>query len=86
VLYEYECKNCGHHFEKIVKMANRLDAVNEQCPECGIAAVEQFIGTLRVIENHKLMTRKRPDGQFSERMEKIHLNTPGSTLNNSGYF
>jgi putative FmdB family regulatory protein len=38
-LYEYECKKCGHRFEKIVKYS---DKPHKKCPECG-GAVEQMI-------------------------------------------
>jgi putative FmdB family regulatory protein len=38
-LYEYQCKKCGHRFEKIQKFS---DKPIKKCPECG-AAVEQVI-------------------------------------------
>jgi putative FmdB family regulatory protein len=38
-LYEYECKKCGHRFEKIQKFSDRMV---KKCPECG-GAVEQMI-------------------------------------------
>jgi putative FmdB family regulatory protein len=38
-LYEYECKKCGHRFEKILKFS---DKPIKKCPECG-GAVEQVI-------------------------------------------
>ena len=38
-LYEYECKKCGHRFEKIQKFS---DKPVKKCPECG-GAVEQII-------------------------------------------
>ena len=38
-LYEYECKKCGHRFEKIQKFS---DAMVKKCPECG-GKVEQMI-------------------------------------------
>ena len=38
-LYEYQCKKCGHLFEKIVKFS---DKPIKKCPECG-GAVEQTI-------------------------------------------
>lgn len=38
-LYEYECKKCGHRFEKIQKFS---DKKIKKCPECG-GAVEQVI-------------------------------------------
>jgi putative FmdB family regulatory protein len=39
--YEYECRNCGLHFEKFQKMS---DAPLDKCPECG-GAVTRLIGT-----------------------------------------
>lgn len=38
-LYEYQCKKCGHRFEKIQKFS---DPKVKKCPECG-GAVEQVI-------------------------------------------
>ena len=38
-LYEYECKKCGHRFEKIQKFSARMV---KKCPECG-GVVEQMI-------------------------------------------
>ena len=38
-LYEYECKKCGHRFERIQKFS---DPMIKKCPECG-GKVEQMI-------------------------------------------
>lgn len=38
-LYEYQCKKCGHRFEKIQKFS---DKPVKKCPECG-GPVEQMI-------------------------------------------
>ena len=38
-LYEYQCKKCGHRFEKIQKFSDRPV---KKCPECG-GIVEQTI-------------------------------------------
>ncbi len=38
-LYEYQCKKCGHRFEKILKFSDRPI---KKCPECG-GAVEQLL-------------------------------------------
>jgi len=38
-LYEYQCKKCGHVFERIQKFS---DKPVKKCPECG-GAVEQTI-------------------------------------------
>lgn len=38
-LYEYECKKCGHRFERIQKFS---DPMVKKCPECG-GKVEQLL-------------------------------------------
>ena len=38
-LYEYECKKCGHRFERIQKFS---DPMVKKCPDCG-GKVEQMI-------------------------------------------
>jgi putative FmdB family regulatory protein len=38
-LYEYQCKKCGHRFEKIRKFS---DKPIKKCPECG-GVVEQLL-------------------------------------------
>ncbi len=38
-LYEYQCKKCGHRFEKIQKFS---DPEIKKCPECG-GAVEKLL-------------------------------------------
>jgi putative FmdB family regulatory protein len=38
-LYEYQCKKCGHRFEKIQKFSDKLV---KKCPKCG-GPVEQTI-------------------------------------------
>jgi len=38
-LYEYQCKRCGHRFEKIRKFS---DKQLRKCPECG-GALEQLV-------------------------------------------
>ena len=82
----YECKECGIAFELVLKMANRLDPTNCACPECGFGRIEQMLSAPMSIDIHKLMQAKKPDGEFRERMQKIHQNTPGSTLNQGNYF
>src|SRR5690348_9624437 len=38
-LYEYQCKKCGHRFEKIQKFSDKMI---RKCPDCG-GPVEQTI-------------------------------------------
>ena len=43
--YEYQCKTCGYHFERVQRFA---DAPITECPECG-AAVRRVIHPAGVI-------------------------------------
>jgi putative FmdB family regulatory protein len=38
-LYEYQCKKCGHRFERIQKFSDKM---LKKCPECG-GVIEQMI-------------------------------------------
>ena len=38
-LYEYQCKKCGHRFERIQKFSDKMV---KKCPDCG-GVVEQMI-------------------------------------------
>jgi putative FmdB family regulatory protein len=39
-LYEYQCKNCAHRFERIVKFS---DPPLKTCPQCGKDTIDQMI-------------------------------------------
>ena len=43
-LYEYQCKKCGHRFEKIQKFS---DKPIKKCPECG-GPVEKLLSAAAV--------------------------------------
>ncbi len=40
--YEYECPDCGHHFELFQQMS---DPVKRKCPECSGRKLKRLIGT-----------------------------------------
>jgi putative FmdB family regulatory protein len=40
-LYEYQCQNCGHRFERIQKFS---DAPIAECPKCG-GAVQKLVSS-----------------------------------------
>ncbi len=39
-IYEYECDDCGHQFEKLQKMN---DAVLKDCPDCDNSSLRKLI-------------------------------------------
>ena len=42
-LYEYECKKCGHRFEKLVSFSNA--SKNQPCPSCKSEESEKLMST-----------------------------------------
>lgn len=84
MIYNYQCKECGHEFEKVVKMADREVAINSPCPECGEMKVQQVIGVPVYVDDHKLMGQnRRLPSEFKEVLSKVHSRTPGSKLNDN---
>lgn len=39
-IYEYECENCGHHFEQLQKVS---DKPLKECPKCGKPTLHKLI-------------------------------------------
>lgn len=42
-IYEYECKSCGHSFERIMKVGEEAPP----CPACGMGRVERRVTAFR---------------------------------------
>src|SRR5580692_8045212 len=70
-LYEYECKKCGHRFEKIQKFSDKMV---KKCPECG-GVVEQMISAPAV--------QFKGTGWYVTDYAK-KSSSPGSSSGNSG--
>lgn len=81
--YDYQCGECGHTFESVLRMADRLAPTVEPCPACDAeGTVQQVIGVPMYVDNHKLMGRDaKLDSGFREVMAKVHERTPKSNLN-----
>jgi len=82
--YDYVCQECKHHFELITKIDNRKDAEEEPCPNCTAPAVELVMSAPAIGDPVRLGIT-RPDGGFSEVLQKIHKSNRGSQLHNSRY-
>lgn len=35
MIYDYQCRNCEHTFEKNISMTRRNEPTEEPCPNCG---------------------------------------------------
>ena len=75
-LYEYQCKKCGHRFEKIQKYSDKMV---KKCPECGgqveqmiSAPAVQFKGSGWYVTDYakKSHTSASPDGGSKESKDK----------------
>lgn len=40
--YDYECENCGHHFEQFQSITTKP---TKKCPECGKLKLQRLIGS-----------------------------------------
>jgi putative FmdB family regulatory protein len=70
--YDYTCSKCGHTFERICRIANRLDAEQEPCPGCNDkCCVSLTINTPSLVSPFRVDGLVKPKGDFKERMQQI---------------
>ncbi|ATV46353.1 hypothetical protein [Lake Baikal phage Baikal-20-5m-C28] len=67
--YAYKCKKCEHYFEKLVKMAERDDAINHPCPECA-GEIYRTMETAGLISDSMSITR-RAGSEWADRLKYI---------------
>lgn len=82
--YVYACTQCEHRFERVMKMDDRNLPTEEACPNCSMSTVEMQICAPALGDSVRLGIT-RPDGGFSEVLQKIHHNNRGSKLHDSRY-
>lgn len=83
-IYDYKCKDCNHHFDKMVSMSNHKK--EQLCPICsGIS--ERTVGAYAPsIGDPIRLGLKKPSDGFRDLLRNIDAKTPGSILkNNSSY-
>jgi putative FmdB family regulatory protein len=83
-LYEYECKKCGHRFERIQRFS---DPMVKKCPECGgkveqmiSAPAVQFKGTGWYVTDYA----KKSSGSGSSSESKSDSDGKGDSAKDSG--
>lgn len=80
--YDYQCKECQHHFTDLLKMDDRNQPCQSPCPNCKKdGTIEQLLSAPSVIlDNTKLTFRKKIPGAMRERLQEIKRKNPGSKI------
>ena len=63
-LYDYECKQCGHEFEKLVRPGDPAPT----CAECGSGDLDKLLPTVAVSTEH---TREQNLGKARAKAKKV---------------
>lgn len=81
-VYDYQCKECQHHFTDMLKIDDRNLPCQGECPNCKkTGTVEQLLSAPSVIvDNTKLNFYKKVPGAMKERLQEIKKNYKGSTI------
>lgn len=70
--YDYTCSKCGHTFDKICRIDNRLDAEKDPCPSCNAElSVNLTINSPSLVSPFRVDGLVKPGGDFKERMQQI---------------
>ena len=51
-VYEYECKKCGHRFERVESLGEH-GSKRVSCPSCKSTSVRQLLGSVNVQTSKK---------------------------------
>lgn len=80
--YQYQCKQCGHSFEQILKIADRLLPEQTPCEKCG-GEIQQAILIAPSFKDPwgaDLHDKKQVGSDWKEVLSHIHQKNPGSNL------
>lgn len=70
--YEYECKKCGHSFERNLPIEKRDAPMREACPNCGERGlVSRIISKLAITTGGIVPLHKRAGDGFNDLLKKI---------------
>lgn len=79
--YDYHCKDCGHGFTAIKRIAERNDPEDVPCEECGKLSVAQKIGAPLISYQVGGILSKTDNG-WKEVQQKIKSGSGrGNTIN-----
>jgi len=79
-MYEYNCSECKHTFDKILKIAEINAPKSEPCPHCGKTnCISISVGAPALMSPFRVEGLKKPSGQFRERIQQIKKGLPRKT-------
>lgn len=84
--YEYQCEKCEHYFTLFTSISNMNQAEEQPCPNCSELAVKKVMFTAPTIGDPVRLGIRRPDGGFTEVLQKIHAKNPGSNINTTSRY
>lgn len=56
-LYDYQCKDCGEHFEMRATIKEKVAGLNLACPKCGSADARQLLTSAMVLHGGKELSQ-----------------------------
>ncbi len=68
--YEFACKDCGHSFNKILKVDDRNKT--QTCPECGSENAERSYGSF-MVPNYRKLHFKGQAREAGKNPKTVHL-------------
>lgn len=80
-LYDYQCGDCSHTFERTLKISDMKIPESEACPSCGDVKVQKRTFTAPGLGDPVRLGLVKPGGDFKEVLAKIHERNYKSNLN-----
>jgi len=83
-LYDFKCSECGHIFERSLKIKDRKTPESEPCPECGEMKVTSVIlQAVQMADPCRIGITKIPQG-FTDVLKQVKKGNKNSTINIRG--
>ena len=79
-VYEFDCSECTHGFEKMETISKRNNPLKEPCPRCGYKGnIIRLISGADICDPVSLGLTKVPKG-YNEVVKNIQKAHPGNTI------
>lgn len=83
-VYQYKCDSCGSDFSTRLKVSERNDPLDQECPHCAVEGfVKMVIGTPMV--SYSTNPGMTTSANFNDRLKEIRKTKgEGNTINTRG--